>query len=122
MVRQKILALASMMQYDDDVDESQVTATKQAQSELAERQAKSAPVKAAAPEEVKREESDEEEDDFLMDDPAAFIERQASVENDMSNQFGDDPKAVARAKKLAASAASQEKSKGAQAAQTAQAP
>lgn len=39
---------------------------------------------------------DEDDDDVLASDPMAFIDRQASQQVDISNQFEDDPKAVAR--------------------------
>ena len=49
------------------------------------------------------EEEDEDIDDLLLDDPAAFIERQSSVEvgAELQAQFIDDPKAIRREKELA---------------------
>ena len=56
--------------------------------------------------EKKEAEVDEEYDDLddiLLDDPAAFIERQSSAEVkvDLQSQFVDDPKALRRERELA---------------------
>ena len=49
------------------------------------------------------DEEDEDLDDILLDDPAAFIERQSSVEvgAELQAQFTDDPKALRRERELA---------------------
>ena len=89
-VRKKILSLAEMMQYDDDVEESAVTQSKQAPSTApntnqtqAKPAQKTAQKKDAGAEEEKKQEtlddvvpSDEDDDDDLFDDdPMGFIER-----------------------------------------------
>ena len=103
-----------MMQYDDDIEESKVSESKQlVQPSLP----SSKPDKAAsvAKEEEKKQpkagkketldditagaagSDEDEDDDFLMDDPMAFIERHDSCQQaDVANLFEDDPKAKRR--------------------------
>ena len=85
-VRQKILALAQMMEYDDDIEESQVTQTRQkeidhkdviqaSQKNENRKESKKQPEKM---EDVLKDlggDEDEEDSDDLLDDPAAFVER-----------------------------------------------
>ena len=91
-VRKKILALAQMMQYDDDVEESCVSQQKmdRAQPATSEQQRPTRSEEKKEPEPV----VSEDEDDFL-DDPMAFVERQDSQQTDAKHLFEDDPKASA---------------------------
>ena len=86
-VRKKILALAEMMQYDDDIEESNVTLNKQdyqRDKPASPKQQANRPAQTKTkqqPEEEKKEETlddimgSDDDDDFMMDDPMAFIER-----------------------------------------------
>ena len=95
LARQKILALAAMMKYDDDMEESQVTQTRQdepttqdptpKQSSKQESKTKTVGSNNSKPSEMDKlvsemggDEEDDDEDDYLMDDPIAFIERNSS--------------------------------------------
>ena len=94
-VRKKILALAEMMQYDDDIEESNVTLNKQdyqRDKPASPKQEANCPTQINnnnQPEEEKKEETlddimgSDDEDDFMMDDPMAFIERQDSSQADV---------------------------------------
>ena len=93
------------MQYDDDIEESKVSESKQlAQPSQDSRPTKAASAKPAAVEEKKKQpipeaavSDDEEDDDDLMDDPMAFIERHDShQQTDVAHLFEDDPKAKRR--------------------------
>jgi len=77
-VRKKILALADMMQYDDDIEESRVTQSKlnaDGQKSSGAVSSVAQPLVTKASEERKESEGEEDEEDFVMDDPLAFIER-----------------------------------------------
>ena len=101
--RKRILYLANNQdyQYDDDPEESKVV--QRMQQDLA----PNANIKKIEPmiekKEAQGDEEDDDLDDILMDDPAAFIERQSSVEvgAELHAQFTDDPKALRREKELA---------------------
>ena len=101
--RKRILYLANNQdyQYDDDPEESKVV--QRMQQDLA----PNANIKKIEPVIEKKEaggdEEDEDLDDILLDDPAAFIERQSSVEvgAELQAQFTDDPKALRRERELA---------------------
>ena len=92
------------MQYDDDIEESQVTMTRQ-EDPKQETPAKPKESKekgkgqAKNLDEVMNElggEEEEDDDDLLMDDPAAFVERQSSNLIEDAKQayiFEDDPRA-----------------------------
>ena len=72
-VRRKIIELANMMQYDDDIEESQVKTNYDKTSQPS--QSKQDKVAEVVPNNVQQEESDDE----IFDDVQMLIERQNNV-------------------------------------------